>query len=217
MTINYKTITLENAKHGVKEYNDGVYGCLKNTAVDQQALAMFAHGLGPTDEEILQQVQFIGWNYGGVRAQPGALKLAPEIARDIFATRGQYVETARLAAPIATRVAPLNTIDVLYRPFMKPFNGCQNWQVWGTKFWHFLNPEAFPIEDRFVRLFFRLTAGNSVMQYRDFLQLFQTFTVSHQSWVPELREIDGGYAWCDNKLWDKMCYGLGTLGELTKA
>jgi hypothetical protein len=103
--------------------------------------------------------------------------------------------------------------------------GKKNWQVWGTKFWHFLNPDAFPIEDSRVDKFFVLTDLNSVDKYLKFLNRFREFALSHQEWLAQLRQVDGGLAWCDNKLWDKMCYGLGSrtlclcgsFSELTNA
>jgi hypothetical protein len=46
-----------------------------------------------------------------------------------------------------------------------------------------------------------------------FLKRFRDFVLSHQGWLPDLRRVDGdvdGEIPCaDNKLWDKMFYGLG--------
>jgi hypothetical protein len=64
-------------------YNEGLYGCLKNPEVDQQARDMFADGFGSTSAEILRQVEFIGRNYGGAAGFKAAYSLAPDITRDI--------------------------------------------------------------------------------------------------------------------------------------
>jgi hypothetical protein len=98
MVINWRTITLERATIAVKLYNDGTYGCLKNPDLDQQALDMFADGLGPTAGKILRQVEFIGREYGGVAGFPSAIKLAENIASDIFKNREEYEKAANAAA-----------------------------------------------------------------------------------------------------------------------
>jgi hypothetical protein len=214
MFTTYKTVTLEKAKQAINAYNDGSYGCLKNPEVDRQAREMFENGLGDTEQMILRQVDFIGRNYGGAAGFKAAYALSPEIAHDIFIGRAEYERVAISAVPVHSHIADLAAIQTLYRPFVKPLHGKQNWQVWATKFWHFLNPEAFPIEDRFVNHFFELNEANSAALYLKFLSRFRDFAISHNSWLPELHHVDGGLSWCDNKIWDKMCYGLGVLGEL---
>lgn len=225
----YETVTLERAAQAVKVYNEGLYGCVKNPDLDKQAHDMFADGLGPTSEKIERQVKFIGDDYGGVAGRPAAIKLAPDIARDIFAKREEYEEAATSAPSILIRVADRNAIELLYRPFVKPLidknrRETSNWLVWAAKFWHHLNPGAFPIEDSRVDDFFKLNDYASVDKYMKLLNKFRTFVLSHQEWLPRLREADGavdgeidGKPVCsDNKLWDKMCYGLGDLDRAGK-
>jgi hypothetical protein len=209
MIFTWKTITLESAKSAVRLYNNGSYACLKNPDLDQQALDMFADGLGSTAGKILRQVEFIGREYGGVAGFPSAIKLAENIAAEIYNNRNDYEGAVISALPVLKEAANRDTIEILYRPFIKPLHGKKNWQVWGSKFWHFLNPNAFPIEDSRVDKFFLLSDPNSADKYLKFLKRFREFALSHQGWLPVLREVDGGVAWCDNKLWDKMCYGLG--------
>jgi hypothetical protein len=207
----YRTITREVAGNAIKAYNDGTYGGLKNPVLDRQALEMFADGLGSTSGKIGRQVEFIGRDYGGAAGFKAAYALVPDITRDIVANRERYEQAALSALPILTQVPSRDTIEILYLPFVKPLHGKSNWQVWGTKFWHFLNPDAFPIEDSRVDKFFVLTDLNSVDKYLKFLNRFREFAISHQEWLPHLRQVDGGLAWCDNKVWDKMCYGLAEL------
>jgi hypothetical protein len=205
----YKTITLQIAESAIKAYNDGTYGCLKNPELDQQALDMFADGLGSSSGKIERQVEFVGRNYGGASGFKAAYSLVPDITHDIVANREQFEQAAVTALPILSQIPSRDAIEILYRPFVKPLHGKSNWQVWATKFWHFLNPNAFPIEDSRVDKFFVLSDVNSVDKYLKFLNRFLEFSLSHQEWLPYLQQIDGGLAWCDNKLWDKMCYGLG--------
>jgi hypothetical protein len=104
-------------------------------------------------------------------------------------------------------------VEILYRPFVKPLYGKSNWLVWATKFWHFLNPDAFPIEDSRVDTFLVIDRSNSVNGYLSFCNKFREFSLSRQDWLPELRQVDGGLAWCDNKLWDKVFYGFGDMNS----
>jgi hypothetical protein len=201
-------------------YNEGLYGCLKNPDLDRQARDMFAHGLGSTSAEIMRQVELIGRDYGGAAGFKAAYALAPDIANAIVTNRQQYEQAAVSARPILSQVPSRDAIEILYLPFVRPLHGKSNWQVWGTKFWHFLNPDAFPIEDRYVNQFFVLNDANSVDTYLKFLNRFREFALSHQEWLPHLREVDGDVdgeiACSDNKLWDKMCYGFGELARAAK-
>jgi hypothetical protein len=226
----HQTVTLARACQAVKVYNDGLYGCVKNPDLDKRAHRMFANGLGSTLGEIERQVTFIGDDYGGVAGRPAALKLAPDIARDIFQNREEYKRTSSCALPILSQTADQTEIEILYRPFVRPLidkNGREtsNWLVWAAKFWHHLNPPAFPIEDSRVDDFFCLNNDvASVGKYMKLLDRFSGFVLSHQDWLPHLRQADGGVdgevegapLCSDNKLWDKMIYGLGDLDRAGK-
>jgi hypothetical protein len=51
-------------------------------------------------------------------------------------------------------------------------------------------------------------------KYRRFTIIFSEFTTAHQSWLPQLRKVDDGsdsQPCSDNKLWDKVFYGLGEM------
>jgi hypothetical protein len=140
-------------------------------------------------------------------------------------TGQSYEQASRSALPIVSNAADRGTIEILYRPFVKPLvdkNGREtsNWLVWAAKFWHHLNPLAFPIEDSRVDDFFALTGDSaSVDKYMKLLERFRTFVLSHLDWLPQLRHADGGVdgevdgvpVCSDNKFWDKMIYGLGDL------
>lgn len=107
-------------------------------------------------------------------------------------------EPQNVCCPLCPRVADRATIELLYRPFLKPLidkNGREtsNWLVWAAKFWHHLNPPAFPIEDSRVDDFFMLNNRSaSVDKYLDLLNRFRRFVVLHQDWLQHLRQADGG-------------------------
>jgi len=143
---------------------------------------------------------------------PVALSLAPEIASDIMSTRDAFEHAASSAPKITDGVANRTSVEILYGPFIKPLHGKKNWQVWATKFWHFLNPDAFPIEDSRVDRFFKLAAkSHSADKYMELLRRFAEFRREYDVWLPKLRVADEGQAWSDNKLWDKVCYGVEEL------
>lgn len=225
-----QTVTLERACKAVKVYNEGLYGCVKNPDLDTRAHDVFADGLGKTHGEIERQVTFIGDDYGGVAGRPAARTLARDIARNIFQNRVEFERTAATASPVLCKAADRSAIEILYRPFVKSLvdkneRETSNWLVWAAKFWHHLNPLAFPIEDSRVDDFFMLNNDSaSVDKYMKLLDRFRTFLLSHQAWLPQLRETDGGVdgeingvpVCSDNKLWDKVIYGLGDLDRAGK-
>jgi hypothetical protein len=220
-----QTVILDRACCAVEVYNRGLDGRgVPNADLDIRALKMFSNGLGSNEQEIKQQVEFIGKDYRGIAAYQAAYALIPDIAHDIFANRDQYEQEARSAPDILTQIANRNAIKILYRPFERDFQGKRNWKVWAAKFWHHLNPRAFPIRDSRVDAFFLLPSSNPIDEYLELLQRFRAFVMSHQEWLPQLRQVDGdvdgqvdGVPLCsDNKLWDKMCYGLVDLDNAGK-
>jgi hypothetical protein len=214
--INFETVTLKDAEQAIRCYNEGFYAKagLKNIAVDKRARDTFADGLGSTLERLTSQLRFIGKDYGGVAGFPSAISLAPAIGRDIYAHREAYQNAVAGAAPLRDAVPSRETLGVLYAPFVKELHGKRNWLTWATKFWHFLNVEAFPMEDSTVDKFFKLHNQTvSLDKYENLLQRYRSFADSHRDWLPNLRRIDGGQSWSDVKLWDKVCYGIADMNK----
>jgi hypothetical protein len=219
MRTTYKTLTLDRALLAINVYNKGLYGEMPNPDLDERAREVFEGGLGITTEKILEQVNFVGKDYGGAAGFKAAYALAPDIARDIASNRAQYEQAVRDAQPILIQVPRQAAIDILYRPFVKPLHGKSNWHVWFTKFCFWLNQRAFPIEDRYVNEFFKIVEANSPGKYQRFAEKFRTFTLASQSWLLEMRKVDDGadsQPCSDNKLWDKVFYGLGEMGKAEK-
>jgi hypothetical protein len=172
---------------------------------------MFRDGLGFTLERIREQVWFVGKDYGGAAGFQKALSIAPDIANAIFACRQRYCSAIALARPLVEGVPARDTVEVLCRPFIQPCERKRNWLVWGTKFWHFLNPEAFPIEDSRVDRFFKLTWDpDPVKRYLAMMYAFRGFALAHEAWVPILREADEAFS-SVNKIWDKVFFGAQEL------
>jgi hypothetical protein len=206
--VTCNTISLEQALAGVRAYNCGFYRGVSNTDLDSQARQQFASGLGVTLSEIREQVNFIGDDYGGAAGFQKALTLVPNIAEAIFTSRASFAKNASDAPHVLRGSVSRESLLVLYQPFVTaPLHGKRNWHVWATKFWHFLNPDAFPIEDSRVDIFFGLRGRDaSVKKYEEFLCRYRRFVSERRDWVPRLQEADQGLAWCENKLWDKVFY-----------
>ena len=83
--------------------------------------------------------------------------------------------------PIVSKAADRSAIEILYRPFVKPLvdknrRKTSNWLVWAAKFWHHLNPLAFPNEDSRVDDFFVLSGDSvSVDKYMKLSNRFRSF------------------------------------------
>jgi hypothetical protein len=215
---NYHTITINTAIEAIKAYNSGTYNGVGNIDLDLRGRRMFAGGLGATFEQVLEQLHFIGRDYGGVAGFPVALALTPTVADAIWADRDDYASAAKSAHPLVHGASSIATITYLLKPFVRSLHGKRNWQVWASKFWHFLNCDAFLIEDSRVDRFFELVGRpSSAQKYFTLLQRFRDFEVSHRSWVEQLRAADHGHASCDNKLWDKVFYGVSELDEVPES
>jgi hypothetical protein len=212
--ITFRNITLDDALKAVNRYNYDSNGCIKDADLDIRARRMFAGGLGRGVEKIAEQLEFIRKDYKGATRAPGGRELSLKIAQQIYGNRANYVEALQkwdLSAPRR------DVLAVLYDPFKEPAHRrdgvkIENWLVWGTKFWHHLKPDAFPIEDSRVDTFFQIDDYASVDKYMNLLPRLRKFVLEHQAWIPRMREVDGdidGPTPCsENKLWDKMFYGL---------
>lgn len=211
--IDHANITLEFAQNAIRAYNDGLYaGGQKNPDLDRQALALFKGGLGLTRELVLDQVRFVGVDYGGAAGFRAAHSLVPAIADAIWTLRDRYANLAGKAPSVLQGRTSVDVIAELFAPFRQELHGKRNWLVWATKFWHFLNSDAFPVLDSRVDHFFG-TAGRrqSAEKYILVCDRFREFVSAHAEWLPALRSIDGGLAWSDTKLWDKVFYGSAEL------
>lgn len=214
--INFENVTLQDAAEAVRRYNNGYYAKagLKNIDVDRRASEVFKQGLGTTIERITSQLRFVGKDYGGVAGFQAALALAPGIARDIYAQREEYARIVCAALPLMNELPSDTSLELLYAPFVKEIHGKRNWLTWATKFWHFLSVEVFPMEDSTVDKFFKLqNQAVSLAKYRALLHRYREFAESHSDWLPDLRVTDGGHAWSDLKLWDKVCYGIAEMNK----
>ena len=149
-----RTITLSIAAKAVQAYNtDCLYAANNGLDLDRRACELFRNGLAHRREHILEQVHFIGKDYGGVAGFPAALSLAPAITDDILARTDRYSHLVKSALPLRQAPSCVSVISKLFAPFVRPLHRKKNWQTWAVKFWHLLNPDAFPIEDSRVDKF----------------------------------------------------------------
>lgn len=210
-----RTITLDTAIRAVKAYNSGWYRGEPNLELDRRAQQTFSGGLACTLDGVYEQVRFIGDDYGGVAGFPAALSLAPMIAQDIYINLDAYGNRAKAAPALIQTPSTKDTIEFLLDPFDKPLHGKRIWLTWASKFWHFLNPNAFPIGDSRVCRFFGIQSwSNSSHKYAEgIMENFRKFAVEHEAWLEPLFEEDGGHSWSEIKLWDKVFYGLVELED----
>jgi hypothetical protein len=192
MKVTYQTAALADAERGIRIYNHGLYGYVKNPDLDERARQMFSGGLGSTSQDILRQVEFIGKDYGGAAGFKAAYSLAPEITQDIFENRAIFVQTIQSAKPILLEIPSRESIKILYAPFTKHIHGKSNWLVWANKFWHHLKPDTFPIEDRFVDAFFKINDSPSVEKYMKFLEKFRGFVLMRREFGRRSQTATGG-------------------------
>ena len=216
MGTNHNTITLPEAIAAISSYNSGVYKGRRNVDIDNEARQLFLDGLGKTPSQIKDQVRFIGQDYGGTGFTLAGQQLPDRIAQEIYSARDEYAARTSSASPLVGCVPDQELVRFLYHPFEQVFKSPKgkrtfnNWLTWGTKFWHFLNPETFPMRDSRAKRFFSVTdRSNPIQTYCEYLEIFRASMISHQGWFPRLRQVDDGQAWNDVKLWDKVAYEAG--------
>lgn len=208
-------LTLESAVRAVREYNRGIYAKVgrPNIDIDREADQLFANGLGATAAEVEEQLRFTGKMYGGVAGFQRALEIAPDIGVEIHRCREHLGGLATSARSLVECISNSHTLRPLYDVFVRECCGKRNWQVWCSKFWHLVNPHAFPIEDRFARDTLGTSKVNSFRTYVVYLTRFHEFTASRASWLPALRHSDEAGSRSDLKLWDKVFYEVGAKGR----
>ncbi|MBX9792074.1 MAG: hypothetical protein K2Y37_24385 [Pirellulales bacterium] len=198
------------------QYNLENYFGEKNIELDRRGRELFSGGLGCTHSEIRDQINFTGWDYGGASNRrthrQRVAEVADSIAWDIFSTRDRYFALLESAGCLLYAPCARDVIDELLGPFIKPWPGETIGQIrlaWATKFWHFLKPDAFAIADRHVGDFFQIRESDHdrpIDEYYAVLNRVREFMLSHEDWLPRLREVDQGQASYDTKLWDKVFY-----------
>ncbi len=216
MNPTYKTITLQQAIDAVIAYNKGIYrkSGRKNVEIDAEGMSKFRGGLARKLDGLTAQVAWVGRDYGGTAHILASIQLPARIAEAIYNKLDDYEERIRGQEPLIKN--PLSESEILffYQPFQQilttPKRTLRNWMVWATKFWHFLNPDAFQIMDSHAKRFYQVSAGHNIVSTYAILQSrAREILQSHEDWIPQLQKVDGGLAWSDLKLWDKVAYEAG--------
>lgn len=215
MKVTYRTLTLSQAVAAIKSYNTGIYGRSGrlNTDIDHEGLILFKVGLSQNREGLTSQIAWVGKDYGGSAHTIAQGELPSKIADAILQNFSAYVELVNRQKPLNQCIPSIIDIQTLYKPFQQtvqtPNRTLKNWLVWATKVWHFLNPDAFQIMDSRTKKFYQVSASADVVsQYMQLQTNAQTLHIKNQAWLQQMRLVDGGLAWSDLKLWDKVAYEI---------
>jgi hypothetical protein len=217
MNKRYLNVTFADAENAIKAYNSEIYVKTgrKNVDIDAEGIDKFKTGLGMTLSTIEEQIRWIGKDYGGTAFMLALTRLPSIIANDIYSMRAEYVRKISSSEPLIHHIPDRSVVVSLYRPFIQVLQTpagkqMKNWMTWATKFWHFLNPNVFPIMDSHAKKFFKIPSNIEVVDaYMELLRRLHQLLIERFDWLTQLRQADKGHAGSDIKLWDKVAYQLG--------
>jgi len=216
VTCTYDTVTLANALDAIRRYNRGVYGKSgrTNLEIDRDGKSRFHNGLERRKEKLERQIRWVGKDYGGTAHTIASKELPSRIADTILEDWDAYRSKIIGQPPLIENTMSEAVIRELYRPFIQRLDTknrtLKNWMTWGTKVWHFVNPEAFQIMDSRAKRFYRIsTSKDPVAAYLELEEKAKELLLRYEKWLVDMRAADQGEAWSDLKLWDKVAYELG--------
>jgi len=211
----FTEISQNDAEEAIFDYNSGKdsFG-KKNVDVDKEARAIFDGGLGQTLDEIKHQVEFIGNNYEGLKyfKNNEGHKISLKISKAIYNFRNVF--TSSIKKYDNYEALDINYIwDDIFYPFSKGNIGGKNdYKVWATKFWHFLNPSTFPIMDSRSVYFYAIDHIKcKKFQYNSCLRIIKWILVRNilELNLMKLHRFDNEHFTSYLKLIDKIAYQLG--------
>lgn len=193
----------------VRQYNRGSYRGRHNTELDREAYRRFAKGLSWDMAELINQITFVGKEYGGAQERFGDIRTeAASIAANIHPILEKWSKALAEAKPLVEGIPSQATLDY----FFSPFRGTKQWPVWASKTLHFLRPNVFPILDSNAKKALGLrNLVNSSFGYRQFCSSFRDFLLANTEKLATVRTADSGESPTDLKLLDKILYQLGIL------
>jgi hypothetical protein len=198
------------AVRAVSAYNRGRYRSRLNVDIDRDGYDRFRSGLASGMSALVEQLRFVGEEYGGAQAR--------------FISHGYREEAALMATKLApardelsvliNELPPLNASvpspEVLTRLFA-PFAATKRWGVWASKTLHFLRPATFPILDSRAKTALSLRSlDSSAPDYHRFCLCFQEAIRNNALALTAARAVDNGTSPSDLKLFDKVLYETGT-------
>jgi len=133
-------IGVNDAAQFVQEYNRSYYRGRSNTALDRDAYSLFRNGLSRDFGRLLEQIAFVGEEYGGAQERFGSIRKEAElIASNVSSVLNRWTKAVTEAKPLSQQLSEQSTLDFLFSPFV----GTKQWPVWASKTLHFLRPMFF--------------------------------------------------------------------------
>jgi len=216
MACTYDTVTKADALNAIRSYNQGKYdkSGRTNLEIDREGKSLFQDGLKREKGALEDQIRWVGNDYGGAAHTIASKELPSPIADTILQDWDAYYSRIIEQRPLIENTMSKMVIRELYRPFRQRIETekrtLMNWMTWGTKVWHFVNPDAFQIMDSRAKRFYRVaTSKDPVAAYLELEDRARKLLLSHKAWLADMRAADQGEAWSDLKLWDKVAYQVG--------
>jgi pimeloyl-ACP methyl ester carboxylesterase len=197
------------ALRSVAAYNRGRYRGRLNVTIDRDGYERFRHGLSRDTSALVEQLRFVGDDYGGaqVRFIPHSIgEEAALIARRLAPDLGEFstlVKGLRMLSEAVPRQADLAHL-------FAPFVATKRWGVWASKTLHFLRPATFPVLDsRAKKALGVASLGSSAVDYHRFCLLLQEALSENLEVLAAARTVDDDASPSDLKLLDKILYEAG--------
>jgi hypothetical protein len=202
-------IGANDAAQFVQEYNRSYYRGRSNTALDRDAYSLFRNGLSRDFGRLLEQIAFVGEEYGGAQERFGSIRKEAElIASNVSSVLNRWTKAVTEAKPLSQQLSEQSTLDFLFSPFV----GTKQWPVWASKTLHFLRPDVFPILDSNAKKPLGLkNLANSSRGYLTFSSIFRSVLLANSEALIAARAADNGESPTDVKLLDKVLFQLGVL------
>ena len=200
------------AIRAVGAYNRGEYRGRLNVDIDRDADQRFHDGLAQDLPTLIEQLRFVGEDYGGAQRRflpHGIREEAALIAARMAPVLTRFAGVVSSTAPLIEQVPDEDALRFLFEPFV----GTKRWGVWASKTLHFLRPASFPVLDSRAIRALGAASGSSVHHYRRFCVLFRCAMSESAEALQAARGIDGGTSRSDIKLLDKILYELGAECE----
>jgi hypothetical protein len=196
----------------IREYNRSYYRGRSNIGLDREAYTLFKDGMSGDPGRLLEQIAFVGEQYGAAQERFGSIRKEAELIASSFRVkRDKWRECVMKAQPLSQRVPEQEVLDFLFFPF----SGTKQWPVWASKTLHFVRPDSFPILDSNAKKPIGLAnLANSSRGYRCFCSAFRQVLVANEESLAAARIEDKGEAPTDLKLLDKILFQIGM--EMTR-
>ena len=202
-------ISTKDAVQAIRDYNAGSYRGRPNIELDSEAYKTFRNGLSNDLEQLIDQIAFVGKEYGGAQERflpTGIRTEAALIANNVHRVIGQWLNAVTNAKPLIEEVPDESTLGFVFSPFA----ATKSWGVWASKTLHFLRPDAFPILDSNAKKVLGLkTLGGSSRDYHHFCSCFRDALLANCESLAAARIEDSGESPTDLKLMDKILYQIG--------